>query len=51
LPTPRPTARRPKTKAKQEAAILATRKDGAGILKTAKQHRVGTSDYNRKAVI
>lgn len=38
---------RPKIDASQEAAILATLKEGAGILKTAKQHGVGTSVVQR----
>ena len=41
------TLGRPKTEAKQEAAILATLKEGAGILKTAKKHGVGTSVVQR----
>lgn len=41
------TLGRPKTEANQEAAILATLKEGAGILKTAKQHGVGTSVVQR----
>ena len=41
------TLGRPKTEANQEAAILATLKEGAGILKTAKKHGVGTSVVQR----
>jgi len=38
---------RPKTDSRQEAAILETLKQGTGILKTAKQHGVGTSVVQR----
>jgi DNA invertase Pin-like site-specific DNA recombinase len=38
---------RPQTKADIEAAIRETLKDGTGILKTAKQHGVGTSVVQR----
>jgi DNA invertase Pin-like site-specific DNA recombinase len=38
---------RPKIEAGQEAAILATLKEGAGILKTAKKYGVGTSVVQR----
>jgi len=41
------TLGRPKTKASQEEAILATLRAGTGILKTAKQHGVGTSVVQR----
>ena len=41
------TLGRPKTEANQKAAILATLKGGTGILKTAKQHGVGTSVVQR----
>jgi DNA invertase Pin-like site-specific DNA recombinase len=41
------TLGRPKTEANQEAAILATLREGAGILKTAKKHVVGTSVVQR----
>lgn len=41
------TLGRPKTEANQEEAIRATLKEGAGILKTAKLHGVGTSVVQR----